>query len=420
MRKALGGAVAVGLCLCLLCSVHAADELASGFVNPPDSARPQTWWHWMNGNVTTEGITADLEAMKRVGIGGAEIFVVDEGIPAGKATFMSDSFREMIKHAAKESDRLGLELCIHNCAGWSSSGGPWNTPEHAMQFVTLSETQVKGPTRFSDKLKQPPTQVDFYRDIAVLAFKSTDAGGETMSSHKPKVTCSASGIDVAKLIDQNPSTEVTLPKPEPAKPVYIQIELDAPLLVRSLSVTPGKGFSDCGGDVEISDDGENFHAVRTVALPRNLAKPMYVTFDKPVSGKFFRLVLDHSGTRTKSVPLAEIDLTPRVMVDNLQEKAGFQVGFSDQQSSNLSPDFSIKRDDIVDLTDKMSEDGTLKWDAPAGDWTILRIGYSPTGRTNHPAPPEATGPECDKFSKEALDAHWNGYVQKVLDDIGPL
>ena len=57
---------------------------------------------------------------------------------------------------------------------------------------------------------------------------------------------------------------------------------------------------------------------------------------------------------------------------------------------------------------------------PKGDWTILRIGYTPTGATNHPAPPEGTGPECDKFSTEALDAHWAGYVQKMLDNVGPL
>ena len=99
----------------------------------------------MNGNVTKEGITADLEAMKRVGVGGAQIFNVHCEIPAGKVKFMSDDWREMIKHAVKEADRLGLELCMHNCAGWSSSGGPWIKPEYAMQIVTFTEKQVKGP-----------------------------------------------------------------------------------------------------------------------------------------------------------------------------------------------------------------------------------------------------------------------------------
>src|SRR4051812_17102761 len=142
-------------CLVSLSVCRAAeDSLASRFQNPPESAKPHTWWHWMNGNVTKEGITADLEAMKRVGIGGAQIFVADCDIPPGPVRFMTPEFRAMFKHAATEADRLGLELCMHNCAGWSSSGGPWNTPEHAMQFVTTSETHVTGPTSFSDTLPQ--------------------------------------------------------------------------------------------------------------------------------------------------------------------------------------------------------------------------------------------------------------------------
>ena len=64
-----------------------ADRLADGFRAPPDSARPQTWWHWMNGNITQAGITADLEAMKQIGLGGATIVNVDCGIPRGPVEF---------------------------------------------------------------------------------------------------------------------------------------------------------------------------------------------------------------------------------------------------------------------------------------------------------------------------------------------
>src|SRR6202142_1541800 len=151
-----------------------AGSLEDGFRQPPDSARPQTWWHWMNGNVTKEGITADLEAMKRGGIGGAPIFNVACGIPAGPGQFPSPEWRELMMHAAREADRLGLELCLHNCAGWSSSGGPWNTPEHAMQRVTTSELHVKGPAHFSALLPSPPSTLDFYRNIAVLAFRTPE------------------------------------------------------------------------------------------------------------------------------------------------------------------------------------------------------------------------------------------------------
>jgi hypothetical protein len=270
----------------LAASAAPTDPLETGFLNPPDSAKPQTWWHWMNGNITTNGIAADLEAMKQIGLGGATIVNVDSGIPRGPVNFMSPEWREDFKFAMQEANRLGLEMCVENCAGWSSSGGPWNTVTNAMQRVTTSEVRVTGPTNFSAVLPQPPTTLDFYRDIAVLAFPALDAGATIAN-------------------------------------------LDA-------------------------KDGRNGRAV----------------------------------------------LSSRNVGDST---AG-----------------AIQKQEIVDLTSKLTADGKLNWRAPAGGWVILRLGYTPTGAKNHPAPVEGTGLECDKFSKAALDAHWAGFMQKVLDDIGPL
>jgi (4-O-methyl)-D-glucuronate---lignin esterase len=255
-----------------------ADDLAGGFAVPPDSARPHTWWHWMNGNITKEGITADLEAMKRVGIGGAQIFNVSERIPEGPVDIMSPQWLELIRHAAAEADRLGMELCFHNCPGWANSGGPWIRPEHGMQTVVTSKTQAKGPTHFDAVLSQPPTKADYYRDIAVLAFPT-------------------------------PSEKVLIDKPNP----------------------------------------------------------------KILAGAEYKYGLQPD---PKTIPAAAV----------------------------------VERDRIVDLTSSMAADGKFAWDVPAGNWTILRIGHTPTGRTNHPAPKSGTGLECDKLSREALDAHWAGGV----------
>lgn len=148
----------------------APDALEAGFRNPPNSAKPHTWWHWLNGNTSKVGITADLEAMKRAGIGGAQIFNVDCGIPDGPAPVMGDTWQEHTRHAIAEAARLGLEICVHNCPGWSSSGGPWVKPEYAMQMLTWSEQTVVGPLRLSEPLKQPPTRQGYYRDIAVYAL----------------------------------------------------------------------------------------------------------------------------------------------------------------------------------------------------------------------------------------------------------
>src|SRR5262245_46300684 len=163
----IGGALALALGAC---AAPAKVDLAQGFRDPPAQARPHTWWHWMNGNITREGITADLEAMKQIGLGGAQIFNVSESIPPGPILYMSPEWLDLMRFAASEAQGLGLELCFHNCSGWSSSGGPWITPERAMQKVVSSELKVQGPKHISEPMPQPATTADFYRDIAVLAF----------------------------------------------------------------------------------------------------------------------------------------------------------------------------------------------------------------------------------------------------------
>jgi hypothetical protein len=161
------------LCLCASMGAAAFAEapgLEAGFAAPPSAVRPQVWWQWMDGNVSRAGITADLEAMKKVGVAGATIVNLSFGIPDGPIRFNSPAWTEMTRFAASEADRLGLALGIENAAGWSSTGGPWNTPEHSMQVVVWSETAVKGADHFNGKLPQPPSKMNYYQDIAVLAF----------------------------------------------------------------------------------------------------------------------------------------------------------------------------------------------------------------------------------------------------------
>ena len=83
------------------------EDLAKNFATPPASARPHTWWHWMNGNATRDGITADLEAMKHVGINGAQIFNVGVGTPDGSVTVLSPQWLDLVQYAASEAERLG-------------------------------------------------------------------------------------------------------------------------------------------------------------------------------------------------------------------------------------------------------------------------------------------------------------------------
>ncbi len=153
--------------------VAAADNLARDFARPPQSARPWVYWFWLNGNITKTGITADLEAMKRVGIGGVLIMEVDQGAPVGQVPFMSERWREMFGHAVAEAQRLGLEINMNDDAGWNGSGGPWIKPEQAMQEVVWTETAVAGPRRFDSLLPRPQSRANYYREIAVLAVPDT-------------------------------------------------------------------------------------------------------------------------------------------------------------------------------------------------------------------------------------------------------
>lgn len=253
----------LNICLALIVSVNGllADALPAGsalekeFINPPESSRPWVYWFWLNQNINKEAITADLEAMRRVGVGGVLIMEVSQGVPAGEVKFASEKWREMFKHVVAEADRLGLKVNMNNDAGWTGSGGPWVKPEHAMQNLTWSKMKISGPKNFDGVLPQPKSKLGFYRDVAVLA-----------------------------LPDKSP----------------------------------------------------------------------------------------------------------------------------------------VPRSDILNLTDATDEDGRLKWDAPEGDWTVLRLGYTPTGKQNHPAPRSGLGLECDKMSKEAVEAHFNGFIGKLVTDVGPL
>ena len=153
--------------------------LEEGFVTPPRTARPHTWYHIMNGNVTKEGISCDFEALAKAGIGGVQIFDAGCAVPPGPVKFASADWYDLLAHAHKEAKRLGLEICLANCSGWSSSGGPWIAPENGMKVIVTSETKVKGPqARWSGTLPREKNDNGWYADIAVLAYPTPQKGAK--------------------------------------------------------------------------------------------------------------------------------------------------------------------------------------------------------------------------------------------------
>lgn len=172
-------------------SAEELKEIKRMFVSPPESARPGVYWYFMDGNLSKEGMTKDLESMKQVGIGSVVFLEVDDGIPRGNVDFLSPEWKDCFKHAVKECERLGISMILGIGPGWTGSGGPWVKGEESMRHMVSSVTRVTGGSKQSIALKKPLPKrpffgegkftpelkerwLDYYEDVAVLAFPVTN------------------------------------------------------------------------------------------------------------------------------------------------------------------------------------------------------------------------------------------------------
>jgi len=396
-------------------------DLAEAFRLPPASARPHCFWYWMGGYISREGLTADLEAMQRGGLGGAMIFNIAGHGPEGPVPVFSPQWRELMRHAIREAGRLGLEIDLNNSMqGWSSSGGPWITPELAMQKLTWSETRVQGGATFDGVLPQPPTKLDTYRDVAVLALRTPPI--ERMPDPVPTITASDPAFHPQPLLaaqlgppDGSPWRDPKI-KPAPAAALaavakgqtrFVQLSYAQPFAPRSFHLAfAGSGVR---GKLETSEDETQWRLVRSFG-PRGPA-PVDFSFNA-APARHWRVVF----SETESVRIAELLLSARCRIDGWSAKAMFDMYALDNppftDEADAAPtDAVIHRAQIVDLSAQMDAAGRLRWEAPAGEWTILRFGYTPTGSLAH-----AGELECDKFNSAALDVHFQNSLQPWFDD----
>ena len=141
------------------------NNLAHNFATPKTEHGAYVWWHWMGSNFSKEGITKDLEAMKEAGIAGATIFNLTSAVmeseylmgnnPWPERTYRSDYYWEALEWAAAEAQRLGLKIGLHNCPGYSTTGGDWITDERAMKQVVLSKQRITGGAAIEITLQRP-------------------------------------------------------------------------------------------------------------------------------------------------------------------------------------------------------------------------------------------------------------------------
>lgn len=396
------------------------DRLVQGFGQPPAQAKPYTLWHWMDGNVSKAGITADLEAMKRIGLGGAMIYSLSYQVPHGPVRYASAEWRAMLTHAALEAKRLGLELGMHNASGWSSTGGPWISPDLAMQTVVWEETRLQGPSRVSKILPKPAAgRYDaYYRDIAVLACRTPDAERETLADFDIRLSTSLPGDSPRVYKGRTTPLDLSFPTPN-RNPQYIALAFDRPFTASALCLASVAGHGAVTCTLEASNDGKTYTEAARLVLPRrgmpNINFPA-------VTARYFRLAFTGEVLDQMPFVVSRVDLLNGYRLPDWAVKAGFAMmdDFVPSWDETCSPAQCYRREDIVDITPFLRADGTLDWEVPGGAWTILRIGYAPSGATSMHPEPEGAGLEADKMNPKAVDAHFTGLLDAVVKELGPL
>jgi hypothetical protein len=403
------------------------DALVESFREPPSSAKPRVFWQWLNGNVTREGITADLEAMHRVGINGALVQTVGMFYP-GPMQKMDPQFFDMMEHAAREADRLGMDISMSVSSGWAGCGGPWVKPEQSMQIVTSSEVATSGPSTFNGKLPLPPTNYNYYRDIAVWAFPTPADEQDIVTSDNPvSVTTDAPGVDASPLASGAGGGFVEFPSVRGGRPYHIQAAFAKPVSVRSIRVKIREDRGS-GGPVQVSDDGVNFRTLRNFEIkPMDVAGFVDIYLgDTPVKARFFRLGFTGSFDGNPNV-ISRIAFSNHLKAPGLLQKAFYQRPHNSHidtpmlmekaRQRKVGPESIVRRDAMVDLSSALQSDGTLKWDVPSGKWTIVRFGHTSNGEL---CGGPWNGLDVDKLTPEGVKVGWSGMMQPTIERLGPL
>lgn len=436
--------------------VQAMEE---AFREPPAEAKPRVWWHWMNGNVTQEGIAQDLAWMKSVGIGGVQAFDASLNTPQvvdRRLVYMTPEWKDAFSFASQEAERLGLELAIASSPGWSHSGGPWVAPSDAMKKLVWSETVLPGAERFNGVLAdlpritgpfqsvglfdplhpptKPPPQLVADRPIAVLAVPMANpslpiprygrADGTTLDSIALTDVDLETGVSVSLAADRSGFVTIHFEQPQTVR----SMRAFFPRLRNMFRGMPLSGILE-------ARQGETWHHVSDIPLS---TVPTTTGFD-PVTAQDFRLRLvatpepDMSsfqgGPGSIDIPIYDAPILSDVLLTELrfsaeeqttriEEKAGYQTVLDYHAIADRSQTPAAIADvaQIIDLTDRVGPEGKLDWTPPDNrQWRILSFGWSLTGKSNHPAPPEATGLEVDKFDPAAVRRYFETYLAMYRD-----
>ena len=457
---------------CLPVLTAGAQTLQQGFENPGHEARPRVWWHWVDGNITLDGVCKDLQWMQRAGIGGVHNF--DAGLMSPqmvptRLTYMTPEWCDVFARAVAMTDSMGMEFTIPSAPGWSATGGPWVENKDGMKKLTWREVQVEGskakakgqkngvklqhiqlppishntssfqnfhPVNLQATLAKlmgievPETPAKEYSEqIAVVAVRRGQ-DDLTMTQMGAKVTSSGGeGITVEALTDGDLDNPCNLATTTDNSRPWIQYEFDEPQTIRAVSFCNGQTRDEFGSnpaqpiaELLVSNDGTNWRKLCDIPacfvpqtsfdIPATTARYWRVTMDNPQPDMTY---FAYTGVAVPAAPFTKVPefrLWPVTRVNHSEEKAGFAAPWDLHQfdTPQAQPTEVANMDQVIDLTDKVDANGILHWAVPEGNWTIYRFGWSLTGKENHPAMAEATGLEVDKMDPVAMEKYLRTYL----------
>lgn len=394
-------------------------------------ATPWNFWYWMHGAVSSEGLTADLEAMKRAGFGGTYIFAIRDTVPGlypEKVVTMSPEWWTLVKHAVSEADRLGLEIGFNSCDGFTCAGGPWITPEMSMQKVVWADTVVTGGQAFSGKLPQPDMVKGYYADIATFAYPAPEGASQHSWVKPPKVTSSFANEDLQYLAEKGNQKQFSTKETG-----WIQYAFDEPFTCRSIQLTTGwNNYQSNRLIIETSNDGVNFTTHTRLVPPRSgwldLDQPN-TQMIKPVTARYFRFVFDPVGSEPGAEDLDDAKWVPTLRVKGIALSSEVRIHQYEGKNGSIwriadwSDEQTLPAKDCIDpkklqnITEHVAANGTLNWQAPEGNWVILRMGHTSTGHENYIGG-GGKGLECDKFNPEVVRFQFDQWFGEAFRQVG--
>ncbi|WP_321518725.1 glycosyl hydrolase [uncultured Bacteroides sp.] len=414
------------LSLLFLCCTNSGAQkslLAQRFNNPTVEAAPWVFWYWMHGVVSKAGITADMEAMKEAGLGGAYLMpikgVIDDKSLSPAYQQLTPEWWEMVRFSMQEADRVGLKLGMHICDGFALAGGPWITPEKSMQKVVWSDTIISGGKIKNLRLPRPSSYEGFYKEIGLYAVPVLDECSTNINV--PVVTSS-------NVEDKTPSYLVNKKEEGGFKSYsacWVQYTFKEPFTCRSIEIVlGGNNYQAHRLKVCVSDDGVHFRTVKQLTPARQgwqNTDENSTHIIPATKARYFRFYWDPKGSEPGSedmdaakwkptLRIKKLFLSSKALIGQFEGKTGLVWRVSKRtQADELLDKDCVKMNQVIDLSSSLKDD-VLNAVLPAGKWKIVRMGHTSTGHTNATGG-GGQGLECDKFSEEAVNIqfdHWFG------------